>query len=308
MKYDIEQIKANDNLIFDLKKDIIFKKVFLDEKNINYLKSLLSLILKTTYNINLKLANIEIPNDRIDKKVSVADLILKDKELEYIIEMNYNYSKSLYYKNIHYLLKEHTKRSHKNNRYGMDNNTILINIDNYDVLKKKELIYKINLKDSKYSNNMYNNIETIHINLEYLKNKYYNNYKLNDLEKLLIVFIEIRKDKILRITNNKYVKEVLEYMDYLKIGDDYITVYNKEEFERTVALEMEENRKKLESDKTKLESDKTKLESDKTKLESDKTKFENEKKSLAKELKRIGIPINKIMKLTKLSMNDIMML
>ena len=104
-------------------------------------------------------------------------------------------------------------------------------------------------------------------------------------------------------------------MDYLQIGDDYITVYNKEEFDKAVKDEFEEDKRKFEESKKlfeqkkrKLESDKTKLESDKTKLESDKTKFESEKMKFAKDLKINGIPVKKIIELTRLSEKQINML
>ena len=94
----IKDIINNKNLIYDLKKDIIFKKEFLDERNINYLKTLIICLFNINID-NIKLANAEIPNSIINKKSSYADLILKDdNNNEFIIEMNYIYSKSLHYK------------------------------------------------------------------------------------------------------------------------------------------------------------------------------------------------------------------
>ena len=128
-------------------------------------------------NEDLKLANTEIPHSLSNKNSSYADIILKNNELEYIIEMNYSFSRLLYYKNYYYLFKEHTKRIYKGNYYGLTKKTILINIDNYDLLKKNKLIYSVSLKEAKYNKIMYNNIECIHINLDFLKKKYYNGYR-----------------------------------------------------------------------------------------------------------------------------------
>ena len=337
------KIIQNNNLIFDLKNDIFFKKIFLDEINIDYLKLLISKVLDIKYNNNLRLANSEIPNDEINKKSSYADIVLKDNNIEYIVEMNSGYSKHLYYKNYHYLFEEHTKRSYNKNDYGKSNYTVLINIDNYDILNKNKLLYKIELEEIKYNTVMYKNIKCLHINLEYLKKKYYNNIKLNELEKLLIVFIERDKNKILNICKDRKVKELINYMEYLQIGNDFITVYDKEEFDRGVREEVESNKKRLEKEKRKLEQEKNtieqekntiaqekntiaqekntiaqeknkleqkenKLEQKENKLKQDKLVLLEEKKEIVKELKKMNLPLNKIIKLTKLTAEQISML
>ena len=208
-KYTTEEILENDNLIFNLTSDISFKKVFLNENNSKYL----NIIIETLFNLyssNYILLNTEIPNN--NSKSSYSDIILKRGKYEYIIEMNGSpYSNLAFYKNHHYLLKEHSRRNYKKNKYGIKNHTILINIDNYDILKKNKLIYKSNLKYDKYNSILYKNIESYAINLDYVRYRYYNNIKLSELEKLLIIFIEQRKDKILSIVNNKYVKNIWMY-------------------------------------------------------------------------------------------------
>lgn len=49
-------------------------------------------------------------------------------------------------KNYHYLFKQHSSRNNNKNNYGENNETILINIDNYDVLKKKQFIYESKIR------------------------------------------------------------------------------------------------------------------------------------------------------------------
>ena len=237
--------------------------------------------------------------------------------------MNYTYSKALYYKNYYYLFKEHTKRSYKDNDYGLNKNTLLINIDNYDFLKENKLIYEINLKEKEYRNTVYKNIKSLHINLDYLKNKYYNKCNnLSELEKLLLVFIEPKKEKILNICKNKYVKEIIEYMDYLQIGDDFITIYDRDELDNKIREEVEEEKRNIlkeknyiikeKQDVAKEKQDVAKEKQDVAKEKQDvakeKLSLNNEKIEIARELKILGIPINKIQKLTKLSLKDISML
>ena len=258
--------------------------MFLDEKNTNYLKELINELIRNNYNKFLKLSNTEIPNSILNKKASQADIILKNDNNEYIIEMNYTYSKLLYFKNYYYLFKEHTKRSYRKNNYGLNNNTILINIDNYDYLKRKRLIYEVNLKDNKYNTVMYNNIKCIHINLEYLRDKYYNKCdNLNKLEKLLLIFIEQRKDKLLNICKNKCVKELIEYMDYLKIGNDFITVYDKEEFDNAVREEVEQEKENIVKEKQNIAIEKEKIFKEKKDVQKEKQDVQKEKKDVQKE-------------------------
>ena len=313
-KYETQQILDNDNLIFDLTNDTTFKRVFLNNNNSKYLNSIIEKMFSLNIKENYKLLNTEIPNSK--SKSSYSDIILKRGSYEYIVEMNGSpYSNIAFYKNHHYLLKEHTRRNYKGNKYGINNHTILVNIDNYDLLKENKLIYKSKLKYDKYNNVLYKNIESHSINLDYVRYKYYNNIKLNEIEKLLIIFVEQKKDKILSITKNKYVKELIEYMDILKTEEQFIATYDREEYEKSLKEEFENRVKKynnkfktLEDNIKTYENNVRKLENDKTKLENDKTKLENDKLNIAKELKLLGIPINKIVRLTKLSEQQIYML
>ena len=341
MHYSIKEILSNDNLIFDLKYDISYKRVFLNNNNLKYFSLIINKLEGKINTSNSILLNTEIPNSK--SKSSNTDLIIKNNNHEYIIEMNKRYSKLLFYKNIHYLLKEHSRRNYRKNFYGLKNYTILVNIDNYDCFNKNKLIYKVALIDKKYNKYMYKNITIIHINLDYLKNKYYNNVKLTELEKLLIIFIEQRKDKILNITNNECVKELIDYMDTLKLEEEYIATYDREEFEQGLKEEFEQEKKGLARAKQGFAKEKQGFAKEKQGFAKEKQDFvkekqdfvkerqnlekeiininkakqeiyvkqkdiENERIHIAKELKILGIPINKIVELTNMSIKDIMML
>ena len=309
MHYSIKEILSNDNLIFDLKYDISYKRVFLNNNNLKYFSLIINKLEGKINTSNSILLNTEIPNSK--SKSSNTDLIIKNKNHEYIIEMNKRYSKLLFYKNIHYLLKEHSRRNYRKNFYGLKNYTILVNIDNYDCFNKNKLIYKVALIDKKYNKYMYKNIMIIHINLDYLKNKYYNNVKLTELEKLLIIFIEQRKDKILNITNNECVKELIDYMDTLKMEEEYIATYDREEFEQGFAKEKQDFVKEKQDfvkERQNLEKEIININKAKQEIYVKQKDIENERIHIAKELKILGIPINKIVELTNMSIKDIMML
>ena len=244
VNYSSSEILRDDNLIFDLKTDIAFKNLFLNINNFSYLEEVFSILLGRNI-CNLKLCNSEIPTNKLKTKSIQSDLVFKYDDEEIIVEMNKFKTNNLVYKNNSYLLKEHAKKLCGKNCYGKRIKTILINFDNFDVLKKNKFIYYCKLFYYPYSTVLYNNIEIVNINLVYLKKKYYNNYRLNELEKMLLIFVEQRKDKLLKIIKNDNVKELINFMYDMMYDENYITTYDKEIFERNERQEFNKMKKKL---------------------------------------------------------------
>ena len=244
VNYSSSEILRDDNLIFDLKTDLAFKNLFLNINNFSYLEEVFSILLGRNI-CNLKLCNSEIPTNKLKTKSIQSDLVFKYDDEEIIVEMNKFKTNNLVYKNNSYLLKEHAKKLCGKNCYGKRIKTILINFDNFDVLKKNKFIYYCKLFYYPYSTVLYNNIEIVNINLVYLKKKYYNNYRLNELEKMLLIFVEQRKDKLLKIIKNDNVKELINFMYDMMYDENYITTYDKEIFERNERQEFNKMKKKL---------------------------------------------------------------
>lgn len=263
VNYSSREILRDDNLIFDLKTDISFKNLFLNINNYNYLEELFSMLLGRNI-CNLKLCNSEIPSNKFDAKSIQSDLVFKSDEEEIIVEMNKFKTNNLVYKNNSYLLKEHAKKLCGKNCYGKRVKTILINFDNFDVLKKNKFIYYCKLFYYPYNTVLYNNIEIININLVYLRKKYYNKYRLNELEKMLLIFVEQRKDKLLKIIKNDNVKELINYMYDMMYDENYITTYDKEIFERNERQEFNKMKKKL---KKQLKQSEIKLQESEARLQ-----------------------------------------
>lgn len=169
---------------------------------------------------------------------------------------------------------------------------------------------------------MYNGIRILHINLDYLRKKYYTNGKLNEFEKLMLIFVEQDRRKIEKITQRKDVKEIMNFLETLNFKPGDAVTYDKEAFVRSceedVLQRLEEANKKYNkaSEKYNKASEKYNKASEKfntAKIEAKKIKeqqkeLENEKISLAKELKNEGYSIDKILKITKLSKNIVMAL
>ena len=143
VNYSSSEILRDDNLIFDLKTDIAFKNLFLNINNFSYLEEVFSILLGRNI-CNLKLCNSEIPTNKLKTKSIQSDLVFKYDDEEIIVEMNKFKTNNLVYKNNSYLLKEHAKKLCGKNCYGKRIKTILINFNNFDVLKKISLFIIVN--------------------------------------------------------------------------------------------------------------------------------------------------------------------
>jgi len=342
--YKLKEILGDSNLLFDLKYDYVFKKIFLDYNNKDYLVLIISKLLNIEYDKldkYLCFGNIEIPSNKLNNKSSYMDLVCKYSNKNIIIEMNNFKTNRIINKNYYYLFKQHLSRSNNKNSYGKNRETILINIDNYDVIGRNDFIYESKLRFKLYNNCIYKNIKILHINLATLKYKYYNKFRLNEIEKIFIIFIEQRKDKIREVINKKEIEGVIRSMDRLKFDEiNGFATYDREEYEKMLKEEFERDKKRLEKEKKKLEINERELEENQKELEENQKELEenqkeleenqkeleenqkelavkekslsmqeknlfNNKISFAKELKLLGIPIERIVKLTDLTIDQI---
>ena len=325
-----EDIINNKNLLFDIKNDLIFRNVFLNKCSLNYVCKLLYYLLGYDLNDlknNLKIVNNEHPSNSVFNNINRSDVIYEYKDIYIIFEMNSNNMKHHINKNYYYLFKQHSSRLNNKNNYNKK--TILINIDDYDVNKRNEIVYTSKILDTKYYANIYNLINIIHINLDSLRNKTYNNIELNDLERLLIIFIE--QDRC-NLINKNVEKEVIDIMDYIARMDfregDPVTYNREEELKILEEMALEDARKakedvrkaakKVQEADAKVEEADAKVQeisakeqqvaNEKQQVASEKKQLEEEKIEFAKALKAEGYPMNKILKLTKLPKSKIMML
>ena len=311
-----EDIINNKNLLFDIKNDLIFRNVFLNKCSLNYVCKLLHYLLGYDLNDlknNLKIVNNEHPSNSVFNNINRSDVIYEYKDIYIIFEMNSNNMKHHINKNYYYLFKQHSSRLNNKNNYNKK--TILINIDDYDVNKRNEIVYTSKILDTKYYVNIYNLINIIHINIDSLRNKMYNNIELNDLERLLIIFIEQDRRNLV---NKNVEKEVIDIMDYIARMDfregDPVTYNREEELKILEEMALEDVRKseekvrwatkKVQEADAKVQEVSAKEEQVDAKVK----KFEEEKIEFAKALKAEGYPMNKIFKLTKLPKSKIMML
>ena len=327
--YTYEDIINNTNLIFDLKQDIIFRNVFLNECSHDYVCRLFNCLLG--YDLedlknNIKIVNNEHSSDSVHGNIIRSDIIYEYKDVYIIFEMNMSDKEFHINKNYQYLFKQHSSRLNNKNKY--EKKTILINIDNYDVGDVNDLVYDSKIYISKYYKNIYDYINIFHINLDSLKKKIYNKNELSLIEKLLLIFVEQDKRNLIGKIE-KEVEEIMDYMSRLDFKEGDPVTYNYVEAEKVrkeMAVIHEEEMKKYEqqvkeqeqyvkaqeqqvkAQEQQVKEQELNLQKYSQELEHDKHKLHEEKVTLAKELKKIGFPKEKILKITKLSDNVITML
>lgn len=323
--FSYEDILKNNNLIFNLKNDWTFKNVFLNEVSLDYLCYFFSYILGYDYfdlKSNLIIVNGEIPSKVLGHNNGHSDIIFKYKKIYIILEMNGSNKNIHIDKNYWYLFLEHSSRLSNKNNYSQDIKTILINIDNYDVLSKNDFIYDSKLLFEKYKDIIYKGIRILHINLDYLKKKHYTEDKLNEFEKSMLMFVEQDRRKIEKNVKRKDVEEIMNFLETLKFKPGDAVTYDREEFlkicekdieKRTKEVEKAEEKienkmSQIETQMSQIENEKFQIENEKSQIENEKSQIENEKINFAKVLKKQGISSNKIMKMTNLSIDKIMML
>ena len=341
--YTYEDIINNTNLIFDLKQDIIFRNVFLNECSHDYVCRLFNCLLG--YDLedlknNLRLVNNEHSSNSVHGNIIRSDIIYEYRDVYIIFEMNMSDKEFHINKNYQYLFKQHSSRLNNKNKYKKK--TILINIDNYDVGDVNDLVYDSKIYISKYYKNIYNYINIFHINLDSLKEKIYNKDELSLVDKLLLIFVEQDKRNLIGKVE-KEVKEIMDYMSRLdfkegdpvtynyieaeKVRKEMAIIHEREmkEYEQEVKVQeqavkeqeqqvkeqeqqVKEQEQQVKEQEQQVKEQKLNLQKYEQELEQDKNKLHEEKITLAKELKKIGFSKEKILKITKLSDNIITML
>ena len=104
------------------------------------------------------------------------------------------------------------------------------------------------------------------------------------------------------------MKNIMDYMSRLDFREGDPVTYNYIEAEKVKQEMALEHERELEMKKQNLEVKEQELEQDKQELETKEQALYKEKLSLAKELKKEGFPIQRILKITKLSKKIVAML
>ena len=196
--------------ILELTSDIVFKSFMLSEDTKESTARLISLITKIPEKEILKNAvfnNVELPVKNKSDKRYRTDIIITIVKNIINIEMNREYYDCLFSKNNAYIIKLYSDQFDVGDSYTNISKIIGINIDNFSKFRGNKFVYKFLPMEIETKEIEEENRESYHLDLEYLRNKCYNNDKLSELEKMCQIFIE----------------EDFEHLENLKKGDDVMT-------------------------------------------------------------------------------------
>lgn len=238
-----------------LLKDKVVKKL-LNSENPTCREYLVRLISAST-GISVKLLrnNIELVTPNINSNSnyvnSVSDVMVKDNENYYNIEINYNNVPIAIVKNNIYMYNSILRQVHKSNDYKNVKGVIQININNYDLFGKGEFVYDSMMIEKKHHIVRDNMLRVIDINLDFLSNIDYNKIKKGNeynLEKLLYFFVCNDKKLLDNIYNGNGLMRDISKIFNIDIEDlDKQLYYDYDEYMKEVSYEQGEidNRKKI---------------------------------------------------------------
>lgn len=210
--------------------DTMFETMINNESRKKYAALIIASVLKRDYDEIYD--SIEYVKNKLDKQLDIekgreVDFICKLKD-EYIgIEMNNNYSKESYERNISYAMGIYKSKEIRGSRYSF-NKVIQININNFTFENNNKEVeeYALRNEDGEY---LTEKIKIINIYLPNIRKKYYNKEELNELDKVMLVLNEEDNNNLSKLYKGERVME-----DYVKdakrasINDDIVGLYDKE--------------------------------------------------------------------------------
>ena len=214
--------------------DKVFKALMQSKEARRYLEEVIGSITGIPMELirdKIVFENTEIPVESVKEKTKITDLVVSIGQNVINLEMNKYYYKGLIEKNEAYISKLRSLRVGE--RYIEDTKYIQINFDNFG--KYKETISKFVMMEEKTHEKETENYEKYHINLKRIKEKYYNEEKINKKEKLLLMLtIDNEKDLEKVSEGDDIMCEAKKKILSLSKEDAMILCYDEEEYKEYV--------------------------------------------------------------------------
>ena len=210
--------------------DTMFDTMINNESRKKYAALIISSVLERDYNEIYN--SIEYVKNKLDKQLDIekgreVDFICKLKD-EYIgIEMNNNYSKEAFERNISYAMGIYKSKEIRGSKYSF-NKILQINLNNFTFENndREAEEYALRNENGEY---LTEKIKIINIYLPNIRKKYYNKEKLNELDKVMLVLNEEDNNNLSKLYKGEKVME--DYVNDAKrasISDDIVGLYDKE--------------------------------------------------------------------------------
>ena len=211
--------------ILPMINDKVFKGVLVSKEARSYLVSLISDITgieKKILKENIVFKNNEQQINGISEKKKITDLVVEVKANVINLEMNKDYYNGLLDKNYGYITKIKDTLIKEGEDYLDVPRVIQINFDNYNLYKPDErMIIKFEMIDKERLVEEGIGIESYHVILPNVKEKYYNEERKDALVKELMIMM---------VDDDKELKKLIEdNMELRKVGEKIVEISNEEE-------------------------------------------------------------------------------
>lgn len=222
---------------FKLKNDIMFKAVFANPNKLYLLERLIKEVIKEDIKI-ISIKPTELPNNKTRIKHKVLDVIATSKGITYNIEVNTEKSTYLRRRNASYIFKMYSDSTKANESYSKMVKFIQINLTDSNTIKMP-LIAKYELTSIETKEKFIDNLEIYEIDISKVDKSCYNENGMSVIGLLNMGKEELQKvhgDDIMEEIKNKAMElndddEVFEFMSVERDNQMIINTLKDEAYE-----------------------------------------------------------------------------
>ncbi len=225
--------------IIPMTYDKMFKSVLTSKEARDYLADIIGEITglpKKQIRKDMVIKNSEHSVNSISEKKKISDLVVEVKESVINLEMNRYYYDGLIDRNHEYIAKIRESMVKEGEKYNELKKIIQINFDNYNKYKPDDrVVIKFQMLDKEKQKEEGVGIESYHIILPNVKEKYYNERSKDDLVGKLVIMVEEKYEELEKLIE-KYteLRPVGKKMVEISRNEELRGIYDAEEHERKV--------------------------------------------------------------------------
>lgn len=225
--------------IIPMTYDKMFKSVLTSKEARGYLVEIISDITglpKNKIEKDMIIKNSEHSINSISEKKKISDLVVEIKDSVINLEMNKCYYDGLIDRNHEYIAKIRESLVKEGETYSELKKIIQINFDNYNKYKPDDrVIIKFEMRDKEKGVEEGVGIESYHVILPNVKEKYYNEDNKDELVGKLVIMVEERYEELEKLIE-KYIelRPVGKKMVEISRDEELQGIYDAEEHARKV--------------------------------------------------------------------------
>ena len=278
--------------IIPMTNDRVFKSVLSSIEARDYLIDIISGITglpKANLKKDMTFVDSEHRISSKNESKKISDLVVEVKDNVINLEMNNTYYKKLVDRNFEYIAK--LKSNLIGESYNKIRKVIQINFDNFNRYNDDRAVIKFEMRDEKGIKEGVS-LESYHVILPNVKEKYYNENNKDDLIGKLVIFVAERDEELQKLID--------KHIELRPVGKKLVEISREEEARGIYDLEEHERRVRNSLIEDALEDG-----WNRGKKEGKEEGIKENKLSVAKKLSEEGISLDIIKKVTNLSDDDI---